>query len=72
MADKEGFRGVSERHLPFTEQHLTSALATCFSKKKKKKIKEKGKRFFPLKRQSIYIRSQIAQAGMMECSENRW
>ena len=53
--------------MPFTEQQLTSALAT---KKQKKKTKNKKLVFssLPLKRQSIYILSQIAQAGRMECS----
>lgn len=49
----------NKRHMPFTEQQLTSALATYLSKKKFS---------LPLKRQPIYIRSQIAQAGRMECS----
>lgn len=47
--------------MPFTEQQLTSALATYLSKKKVFSS-------LPLKRQSIYILSQIAQAGRMECS----
>lgn len=49
--------------MPFTEQQLTSALATYFSKKKKIVFSS-----LPLKRQSIYILSQIAQVGRMECS----
>lgn len=50
--------------MPFTEQQLTSALATYLSKKKKTLCFSS----LPLKRQSIYILSQIAQAGRMECS----
>lgn len=55
--------------MPFTEQQLTSALATYLSKKQKNKQKKKLVfSSLPLKRQSIYILSQIAQAGRMECS----
>lgn len=55
--------------MPFTEQQLTSALATYLSKKKNP-TKKRNIVFssLPLKRQSIYILSQIAQAGRMECS----
>lgn len=49
--------------MPFTEQQLTLALATYLSKTNKKMFFS-----FPLKRQSIYILSQIAQMGRMECS----
>lgn len=51
--------------MPFTEQQFISALATYISKNKQKNIVFSS---LPLKRQSIYILSQIAQAGMMECS----
>lgn len=55
--------------MAFTEQQLTSALATYLSKKQKNKQKKKLVfSSLPLKRQSIYILSQIAQAGRMECS----
>lgn len=53
-----------------TEQQLTSALDTYFSKLNKTKQSKKIVVFssLPLNRQSIYILSQTSQVGRMECS----
>lgn len=56
-----GSRGFEKkkRHLPFTKQQFISALATYLSKNNQKKNILFS--FLLLKRQSIYILSQIAQ-----------